>query len=79
LSAKRVVPRDRANQDVDDAVAYCLSEDAATAALNFIDEVEKAYGHISRHPGSGSTRHAHELDLPGLSFAPLTRFPSLAF
>lgn len=79
MSAKRVVPRDRANQDVDGAVAYYLSEDAATAALNFIDEVEKAYGHISRHPGSGSTRYAHELDLPGLRFWPLTRFPYLVF
>jgi toxin ParE1/3/4 len=79
VNAKTIIPRELANQDIDDAIAYYLSEDAGTAALSFIAELEKAFGHISRHPGTGSTRYAHELDLPGLRFWPLTRFPYLVF
>ena len=39
----------------------------------------KAYTHIARQPASGSPRYAHELNLPGLRFWPLTRFPYLVF
>lgn len=38
-----------------------------------------AYFHIGRHPSSGSPPHAHELNLPGLRFWPLTRYPHLVF
>ena len=79
MKAKAVVPRKQANQDVDGAIAYYLSEGAGSAALDFIDELEKAYSHISRHPGTGSMSYAHDLDLPGLRFWPLTRFPYLVF
>lgn len=79
MKAKAVVPREQANRDIDDAIAYYLKEGAETAALGFIDEVETAYLHISRNPGTGSVRYAHELDLPGLRFWPLTRFPHLVF
>ncbi|MDQ0586249.1 type II toxin-antitoxin system RelE/ParE family toxin [Variovorax paradoxus] len=79
MKAKTVVPREQANQDVDEAVAHYLSEDAASAALDFIDELEKAYSHIGRNPGTGSASYAHELGLPGLRFWPLTRFPHLVF
>lgn len=40
---------------------------------------EKAYGHIGRNPATGSPRHAHELNLPGLRAWPLTRYPHLVF
>lgn len=40
---------------------------------------ERAYAHISRHPATGSPRHAHELNLPGLRFWPLTGYPHLVF
>lgn len=79
MKAKTVVPREQANRDIDDAIAYYLREGAESAALSFIDELESAYIHISRHPGTGSTRYASELDLPGLRFWPLTRFPHLVF
>ncbi len=79
MKAKPVIPRVLANQDVEAAVDFYLSEDAEQAALGFVDALEKAYAHIARHPASGSSRHAHELDLPGLNCWPLKRYPYLAF
>lgn len=79
MTVKPVVPRERANQDVDEAVAYYLEEDVAAVALDFIEALEQAYAHISRHPGTGSPRYGHELDLPGLRSWPLSRYPYLVF
>ena len=79
MKAKPVIPRQQANQDVEDAVSYYLGEHAETAALGFIDELERAYSHIARNPNAGSTRYAHELDLPGLRSWPLKRYPHLVF
>jgi len=79
LTAKPVVARTLAAQDIDDAIAYYLMEDAPQAALGFIDALEKAYSHISRHPATGSPRYAHALDLPGLRCWPLTRYPQCIF
>ena len=39
----------------------------------------QAYGHISRHPATGSPRYAHELNLPGLRSWRLARYPYLVF
>ena len=79
MKAKPVVPREQAKQDVEDALAYYMSEGAEAAALGFVDALEKAYAHISRHPATGSPRYAHELNLPGLRSWPLTRHPYLVF
>ncbi|MGQ7956205.1 type II toxin-antitoxin system RelE/ParE family toxin [Pseudomonas sp. SP16.1] len=79
MKQKQVIPRELANRDVDSAIAYYLEEQAENAALGFIDALERAYKQISRHPASGSTRHAHELDLPGLRSWPLQRYPYLVF
>lgn len=77
MRAKAVVPREQANRDIDDVIAYYMKEGAESAAFGFIDELESAYIHISRNPGTGSTRYAIELDLPGLRFWSLTRFSYL--
>ena len=79
MKIKPVVPREQANQDVDDAVAYYLGEGAASVALDFVDALEQAYSHIGRHPGTGSPRYGHELDLPGLRSWTLSRYPYLVF
>ncbi len=79
MKARPVVPRALARQDVDEALDYYLSEGAAQAALGFIDAMEQAYTHIGRHPAAGSTRHAHELELPGLRSWPLKRYPHIVF
>ncbi len=79
MKTKPVVPREQAREDVDDALAYDLAENAEAAALGFVDALEKAYKHIGRHPATGSPRYAHELNLPGLRSWPLTRYPNRVF
>jgi toxin ParE1/3/4 len=79
VKPKAVILRELARQDVDEAIDYYLGEGAPKAALDFIDALEKAYSHLGRQPASGSPRYAHELNIPGLRFWPLTRFPYLVF
>lgn len=79
MRGKPVIPREQANRDVEDAIAYYLSEEAAHAALGFIDTLERAYGQIGRHPTMGSPRYAHELNVPGLRCWQLSRYPYLVF
>lgn len=74
---KAVVPRELAKQDADEAIDYYLSENDQEAALGFIDALEREYNHISRHPGAGFSRYAHELNFPGLRFWPLQKYPHL--
>ena len=79
MTAKPVVPRELANRDIDEAIANYLGEGAEQAALRFIEALERAYATIGRHPASGSPRYAHALNLPGLRFWPLARYPHLVF
>jgi len=79
VNVKPVVARALATLDIDDAIAWYLSEAAPQAALGFVDALEHVYAHIGRHPATGSTRYAHALDLPGLRCWPLTRYPHLVF
>ena len=79
MKAKLVIPRARANRDVDEAITWCLGENATQAALGMIGALERAYSHIARHPATGSTRYALELNLPGLRTWPLKTYPYLIF
>ena len=79
MRPKRIIPRERTKQDIDEAVDYYLSETGENAALGFIDALEQAFRHIARHPATGSSRYAHELDLLGLRYWPLKRYPYLVF
>ena len=78
MSAKPIIPRTRAEQDIDEAITHYLDEQAPRAASGFVDALEAAYRHIARHPASGSSRYAHELDLPDLR-SWLSRYPFLVF
>jgi toxin ParE1/3/4 len=75
---KPLVRRERADHDVQRAIEHYL-QDAPDVVLPFIDALERAYRHIQRHPGTGSSRYAHELNLPGLRFWACKRFPYLVF
>jgi toxin ParE1/3/4 len=79
VKAKAVVPRELANRDVQEAIAYYLSEAPVQVALGFVDALEHAYTHVGRHPATGSPRYAHELNLPGLRAWPLKRYPYIVF
>ena len=79
MTVKPVIPRERANQDITEAIAYYMSQGADQAALGFIDALERAYTLLSRQAATGSPRYAHELNLPGLRSWPLPRYPYLIF
>ena len=79
MKAKPVIPREAARRDVDEALDWYLQEQAPAAALGFIDALERAYVHIGRSPATGSPRYAQDLNLPGLRFWALARYPHLVF
>ncbi len=79
MKRKPVIPRDRANRDVDEALAYYLDEHAAHAALGLVDALQDAYALLSQHPAIGPSHYAHELGIPGLRSWSLARFPYVVF
>ena len=79
MKSKPIIPRELANRDVDAAIKHYLDQNAGQAALGFIEALEQAYAHISKRAATGSPRYSHELNLPGLRFWALTRYPHLVF
>jgi toxin ParE1/3/4 len=79
LSAKPIVPRELARRDVEEAVDYYARAAGSDVAVGLIDALQSAYASIARHPGTGSNRYAHELNLPGLRSRRLKRYPYLVF
>lgn len=79
MTAKSVIPRAQAEQDVNDALEFYLGAAGQKIALGFVDALERAYQLIGARPGIGSNRYAHELDLPGLRSWPLRGYPYLVF
>ena len=79
MKSKPVIPRELAGKDAEDAVDDYLREAGDQVALGFIESLKKTYDYVGRHPQTGSPRHAHELNLPGLRMWPLKRYPYLVF
>ena len=79
MSAKPVLPRDRAAADIDQIVAHYIAETSASVAQAFIDALEETYLHIGRLPSSGSPRIGLQQQLPGLRSWPVSGFPYIAF
>ena len=79
MSGKPVVLRERARRDIDEAIEHYLSEAGPAVALDFVNALEDVRRQIGERPASGSPRHAHELDIPGLRFRSVGRFPCLVF
>ena len=79
MTPPSVVLRERARQDVDEAVAHYLDHAGSEIAIEFVDRLEEAFGHIADSPASGSPRHGHEVNLPGLRSWPLRSYPYLIF
>ena len=76
---KPVHPLDRALADVEDAVSRYARQAGSDVALRFVAAVEAKFAAIAEHPGGGSPRYAHELNLPGLRHHSMARFPWLVF
>lgn len=79
MTIRKVIPRQIAERDVDDAIDHYFGEGGVDLALRFIDELDAAFRHLAAHAESGSPRYATELDLPGLRSWPLQHFPYLVF
>lgn len=79
MRSKPLRLRRRAVEDVESALDFYLQEGSERVALGFIAALERGYGHIGRHPESGSSRYASELNLPGLRAWPLPRYPYVVF
>ena len=79
MKPKEIIPRALAEQDVNDALEFYLAEAGRKVALGFIDALERTYRLIGQQPGAGSSRYAHELDLPGLRSWPLRGYPYVVF
>ena len=75
---KPLVRRERADQDVHEAIEYFL-QNAPEYALTFVDALEQAFRHIQRQPKAGSQRYAHELNLAGLRCWGCKKFPYVVF
>lgn len=71
--------RQLAIDDADAAFDSLLAEATPKDAANFVEALQKALDHLSRHPLTGSLRLAFELDIPELRAWPLNRFPYLVF
>ena len=79
MKRKSVDLRRAAQRDIDEAIDFYVAQTAHDAAHRFIDEVERALDHLSRHPESGSPRYAQELGLAGLRHWPVAGYPYLIF
>ena len=75
---KPIVPRERADRDVDEAIAYYAKE-APHVVDDLIDSFESSYNAIGDAPQTGSPRYATSLDIPGLRFMLLEQFPYAIF
>jgi toxin ParE1/3/4 len=79
VRAKSVALRAAADLDVDTAVEHYLTEAGVDVATAFMNSLEEALGHLSKHPGTGSPKPALRMNIPGLRSWPLSRFPYLVF
>jgi toxin ParE1/3/4 len=79
VTPKPVIRRQTAVRDVESIIDHYLGTGGAGIALGFIAALEEAVSHIASHPGTGSPRYGHRLDIPGLRAWPLNRFPYLVF
>ena len=79
MSDKPVVLRERARNDIDDAVERYIDEAGPTVAFAFVDALERPLRGIGEHPAAGSPRYAQELEVPCLRFRPAGKFPYLVF
>jgi toxin ParE1/3/4 len=79
VSARPVVLRKLAQQDIDEAITHYQAEGGDPLALRFIDAVQNAFRRIGSHPGIGSLRYSYELGLEGLRAWPLRWFPLVVF
>ena len=70
---KPVRARPRADSEID-ALADYIAHNNLSAALHFMDSIQKTFDLIGEQPGIGSLRYAHLPMLEGLRVCPVPRF-----
>ncbi|QQS32130.1 MAG: type II toxin-antitoxin system RelE/ParE family toxin [Acidobacteriota bacterium] len=76
---KPVVRRRRADDDIEAAIAYYLSEAGVEIATNFADQLELTTRQIAGQPGTGSPRYGLLVQISELRHWPVVGFPYLIF
>lgn len=76
---KRAIQRALAQQDIITAFEHYLTVAGPAIATGFVGELDATLQHIERFPSSGSLRYAELLDVEGLRFVVINRFPYLLF
>jgi toxin ParE1/3/4 len=79
VKQKPVVRRRRADEDIEEAIAFYFSEAGIDIATQFANRLEEALQRISRHPAIGSPRYGHSLQIPDLRHLQTKKFPYLIF
>jgi len=79
VADKPIRLRALAATDLGDAASYYRDNAGGQTALDFVDEVQAAFGLISSGPGIASLRYSYDLDIPGLRAFPIERFDHAVF
>lgn len=79
MNLKSIVLRERAREDIEQAVDHYAAEAGEQVALGFIQALEGTFQEICRHPAAGSPLYSQALDLPGLRSRLAGRYPYLVF
>lgn len=79
MAPKPVVRRRIAEDDINRAISYYLSEAGTEIATRFVSQFQNVIEQISKYPAMGSPRYALELRITGLRHLPLRGFPYLVF
>lgn len=69
----------QAEREIRQTTAHYRVEGGDPLALRWAEAVSAALRHISAHPQTGSVRYAMQLNLAGLRFWPVKKFPYLVF
>ena len=77
--SKPVVPRVRAEEDLDRACDHYLTTGGPDLAVDVLHEFDTTVALISRFPASGSPRYGYDPSLAGIRFWPMKKFPFLIF
>lgn len=79
MTTKLVVLLPQADLDIRDAVDHYRAAGGPALAHRWIDAVQAGIEQIGSYPATGSARYAAILQLAGLRFWPIDRFPYLLF
>jgi len=76
---KSAIQRALAQQDIGKAFDHYLRVAGTAIAADFVREMDACMQRIERFPEAGSLRYADLLDVEGLRFSIIERFPYLVF